>query len=77
MTTAGAGGDTLSDWTQLTVERMHRCSPLLLRPFFNNNWTLLNELFRCATRAMPRWARRQRIKVGIFCALYTYGRQLN
>lgn len=51
--------------------------PYLLCPFFNNNWPLLNNLFRCATRAMPRWVRRQGIEVGIFCALHTYGRQLN
>jgi hypothetical protein len=51
--------------------------PHLLWPFFNNNWPLLNDLFRCATRAMLRWARRQGIEVGIFSALHTYGRQLN
>jgi hypothetical protein len=51
--------------------------PHLLWPFFNNNWPLLNNLFRCATRAMLRWARKQGIEVGIFCALHTYGRQLN
>nr|WP_237446174.1 transposase [Serratia marcescens] len=51
--------------------------PHLLWPFFNNNWPLLNDLFRCATRAMLRWARQQGIEVGIFCALHTYGRQLN
>ncbi|MEN4758110.1 transposase [Pantoea agglomerans] len=49
----------------------------LLWPFFNNNRPLLNELFRCATRAMIRWARKQDIEPGIFCALHTYGRQLN
>ncbi|WP_255211582.1 transposase [Serratia ficaria] len=43
--------------------------PHLLWPFFNNNWTLLNALFR--------WANQQGIGVGIFCALHTYGRQLN
>ncbi|WP_230458165.1 MULTISPECIES: hypothetical protein [Serratia] len=43
-----------------------------LWPFFNNNWPLLNDVFRCATRAMLRWARQQ--VVGIFCALHTHGR---
>nr|WP_260679886.1 hypothetical protein [Serratia liquefaciens] len=43
--------------------------PHLLWPFFNNNWPLFNDLFRCATRAMLRWARQQGIEVGIFCAL--------
>ena len=38
---------------------------------------MLNDLFRCATCAMLRWARRQEIEVGIFCALHTNGRQLN
>ncbi|CAK9887179.1 MAG: hypothetical protein XXXJIFNMEKO3_LKCDNKCA_00127 (plasmid) [Candidatus Erwinia impunctatus] len=45
--------------------------PHLLWPFFNNNWPLLNELFRCATRAMLKWARKQGMEVGIFCALHT------
>ncbi|RDL12928.1 IS91 family transposase, partial [Serratia fonticola] len=60
------------DWQHITFTMPH-----LLWPFFNNNWPLLNDLFRCATRAMLRWARRQGIEVGIFCALHTYGRQLN
>jgi len=51
--------------------------PHLLWPFFNNNRPLLSALFRAATRAMLRWARRQGVEVGIFCALHTYGRQLN
>lgn len=45
--------------------------------FFNNNWPLLSALFRAATRAMLRLARKQGVEVGIFCALHTYGRQLN
>ncbi|WP_149571799.1 IS91 family transposase, partial [Serratia nevei] len=60
------------DWQHITFTMPH-----LLWPFFNNNWSLLNELFRCATRPMLRWARQQGIEVGIFCALHTYGRQLN
>nr|WP_228011708.1 IS91 family transposase [Serratia marcescens] len=60
------------DWQHITFTMPH-----LLWPFFNNNWLLLNDLFRCATRAMLRWARQQGIEVGIFCALHTYGRQLN
>ncbi|XYK50601.1 IS91 family transposase [Serratia bockelmannii] len=60
------------DWQHITFTMPH-----LLWPFFNNNWPLLNDLFRCATRAMLRWARQQGIEVGIFCALHTYGRQLN
>jgi len=51
--------------------------PHLMWPFFNNNWPLLNDLFRCATRAKLRCARQQGVEVGIFCALHTYGRQLN
>jgi hypothetical protein len=51
--------------------------PHVLWPFFNNNWPQLNDLFRAATRAMLRWARKQGIEVGIFFALHTYGRQLN
>nr|ALJ52227.1 transposase [uncultured bacterium] len=51
--------------------------PHLLWPFFNNNWPLLNALFGAATRAMLCWARKQGVEVGIFCALHTYGRQLN
>ncbi|MEL5515778.1 transposase zinc-binding domain-containing protein, partial [Serratia bockelmannii] len=39
------------DWQHVTFTMPH-----LLWPFFNNNWPLLNELFRCATRAMLRWA---------------------
>lgn len=30
--------------------------------------------FRPATRTMLRWARKQDVEVGIFCALHTYGR---
>uniref|UniRef100_UPI001FE47C00 transposase n=1 Tax=Arsenophonus nasoniae TaxID=638 RepID=UPI001FE47C00 len=52
----------------------HATSPLA---FFNNNWPLLNALFRAATRAMLQLARKQGIEIGIFCALHTYGRQLN
>ncbi len=51
--------------------------PHLLWSFFSNNWPLLNNLFRCATRALLRHARKLGIEVGIFCALHTYGRQLN
>lgn len=43
--------------------------PHLLWPFFNNNWPLLNALFRAAIRAMLRRAGNR--------ALHTYGRQLN
>nr|WP_282556760.1 transposase zinc-binding domain-containing protein [Providencia alcalifaciens] len=32
--------------------------PHLLWPFFNNNWTSLNQLFWCATRAILKHARR-------------------
>jgi len=32
--------------------------PHLPWPFFNNNWPLLNDLIRCVTPAMLRWARR-------------------
>ncbi len=42
------------DWQHITFTMPH-----LLWPFFNNNWPLLNDLFRCATRAMLRWARQQ------------------
>ncbi|HFH0422630.1 TPA: IS91 family transposase [Salmonella enterica subsp. enterica serovar Bovismorbificans] len=60
------------DWQHITFTMPH-----LLWPFFNNNWQLLNQLFQAATRAMLRWARSQGVEVGIFCALHTYGRQLN
>ncbi|RSB20587.1 IS91 family transposase, partial [Enterobacter cloacae] len=60
------------DWQHITFTMPH-----LLWPFFNNNWHLLNALFRAATRAMLRWSRKQGVEVGIFCALHTYGRQLN
>ena len=60
------------DWQHITFTMPH-----LLWPFFNSNWPLLNALFRAATRAMLRWARKQGVEVGIFCALHTYGRQLN
>lgn len=39
--------------------------PHLLWPFFNHNWPLLSH------------ARKQGLEIGIFCALHTYGRQLN
>ncbi|WP_326930161.1 transposase [Erwinia tracheiphila] len=51
--------------------------PHLLWPFFSNNRPLLNDLFRCTTRAMLKWVHWQGIEVGIFCALHTDGRQLN
>lgn len=60
------------DWQHITFTMPH-----LLWPFFNNHWPLLNQLFQAATRAMLRWARKQGVEVGIFCALHTYGRQLN
>nr|WP_321159960.1 transposase [Citrobacter koseri] len=60
------------DWQHITFTIPH-----LLWPFFNNNWPLLNALFSAATRAMLRCARKQCVEVGIFCALHTYGRQLN
>ena len=60
------------DWQHITFTMPH-----LLWPFFNNNWPLLNALFRATTRAMLRYARRLGVEVGIFCALHTYGRQLN
>lgn len=60
------------DWQHVTFTM-----PQLLWPFFSDNWPLLNRLFHCATRPMLRWARKQGIEVGIFCALHTYGRQLN
>ncbi|QBY45757.1 IS91 family transposase [Arsenophonus nasoniae] len=60
------------DWQHITFTMPH-----LLWPFFNNNWPLLNALFRAATRAMLQLARKQGIEIGIFCALHTYGRQLN
>ncbi|WP_442904105.1 IS91 family transposase [Hafnia sp.] len=59
------------DWQHITFTMPH-----LLWPFFNNNWPLLNDLFRCATHAMLRFARKLGIEIGIFCALHTYGRQL-
>lgn len=49
----------------------------LLWPFFNSNWPLLNALFRTATHAMLKWAQKQGVEVGIFCALHTDGRQIN
>ncbi|WP_449059880.1 transposase, partial [Providencia sp. AGC89] len=36
-----------------------------------------NQLFRSTTRAMLKHARCLGLKAGIFCALHTYGRQLN
>ncbi|WGM14908.1 transposase zinc-binding domain-containing protein [Arsenophonus nasoniae] len=60
------------EWQHITLTMPH-----LLWPFFNNNWYLLNQLFRCATRAMLKHAKRQGLEIGIFCALHTYGRQLN
>lgn len=60
------------DWQHLTFT-----IPDLLWSFFNNNWPQLNALLRATTRAMLRWARRHSVEVGIFCALHTYGRQLN
>ena len=59
------------DWQHITFTMPH-----VLWPFFNNNWPLLNDLFRSATRAMLRFARKMGIEIGIFCALHTYGRQL-
>nr|WP_232473204.1 transposase zinc-binding domain-containing protein [Salmonella enterica] len=50
------------DWQHITFTMPH-----ILWPFFNNNWPLLNALFSAATR----WARRQGVEVGIFCALHT------
>lgn len=60
------------EWQHITLTMPH-----LLWPFFNNNWSLLNQLFRCATRSMLKHVKRLGLEIGIFCALHTYGRQLN
>lgn len=60
------------DWQHITFTMPH-----YLWPFFNQNGSLLNRLFACATRALLRWARKQGIEIGIFAALHTYGRRLN
>lgn len=60
------------DWQHITFTMPH-----LLWPFFNHNWPLLSELFQAASRAMLSHARKQGLEIGIFCALHTYGRQLN
>ena len=60
------------DWQHITFTMPH-----LLWPFLNNNWPLLNALFRAATSAMLWRVRKQGLEVAIFCALHTYGRQLN
>lgn len=60
------------EWLHVTFNMPH-----LLWPFFNNNWPLLNDLFRCATRAILRLAFKQDIGVGICCALHTSCRRLN
>lgn len=35
------------------------------------------DLFRCATRAILKWAHKQGIEAGIFSALHTHDRQLS
>nr|WP_246067527.1 transposase zinc-binding domain-containing protein [Arsenophonus nasoniae] len=49
------------EWQHITLTMPH-----LLWPFFNNNWYLLNQLFRCATRAILKHAKRQGLEIGIF-----------
>ncbi|MEX0425832.1 transposase [Providencia rettgeri] len=47
---------------------------------YDDTWNCFidnNQLFRSTTRAMLKHARRLGLKAGIFCALHTYGRQLN
>lgn len=58
------------DWQHITSTMPH-----VLWPFFENNWPLRNAMFRAATRAILRWARKQGVKVGILCALHTPVRQ--
>lgn len=55
----------------MTIDPFSKRTPL------TNSWPLHNDLFRCTTRAMLKWDRKQGIEVGIFCDLHTYGRQLN
>nr|WP_072035175.1 transposase [Providencia rettgeri] len=38
---------------------------------------MLNQLFRCVTRAILKHTRHQGSEISIFCALHTYGCQLN
>lgn len=65
---ARASSSADCDWQHITIIMPH-----LLWPFFNNNWPLLNDLFRCATHTMLMHARKLGIEVGIFCARLTFG----
>jgi len=44
---------------------------------FRYNRSLLGKLFKCAAKILIKWAKKKGVEIGIFCALHTYGRQLN
>lgn len=60
---AGAAAEPHPPRLRLAAYNLHHAASVVA--VFNNNWPLLNALFRAATRAMLRWA------------LHTYGRQFS
>jgi len=51
--------------------------PDTLWEIFSYNRSLLGLLFNCSAQILILWAKKKGIDIGMFCALHTYGRQLN
>jgi hypothetical protein len=60
------------EWQHITFTM-----PDTLWEIFRYNRPLLGLLFNCAAQILIAWAKNKGIEIGIFCALHTYGRQLN
>ena len=60
------------EWQHITFTM-----PDKLWELFRYNRPLLGLLFNCAAQILMTWAKKKGIDIGIFCALHTYGRQLN
>jgi hypothetical protein len=60
------------EWQHITFTM-----PDTLWEIFRYNRSLLGLLFNCAAQTLIAWAKKKGIEIGIFCALHTYGRQIN
>ena len=60
------------EWQHITFTM-----PDTLWEVFRYNRSLLGKLFKCAAKILIKWAKKKGVEIGIFCALHTYGRQLN
>ncbi len=79
------GTKSTEQWISTHLDVMPDCEhqhitftmPSELRPIFEANPTLLNDLFSLAADTLLNWVKQHGLEVGIFGALLTYGRGLN